>query len=386
MKEYIVTDYGVKANCESYQTKELQAVLDMCRKSGGKVIIPAGEYKISSVRMWSDTELYLESGAVILGSDNCDDYEVFELDDDYVLYSDQQAFIYRHNGIVRDEYRHAMISAYGEKNISIIGEEGSVIDGRDCYDPEGEENFRGPHGIFLSNCENVLLKGYIIQNSGAFMHEAHNCDNLVMDGVTSLAGHDGIHLHKTRNSVIKNCIFRTGDDCIAGCNVQNLTVKDCEINTSCNDFRIGGNNIFIENCNVWGPGYYPHRLTVVKGRDTKFERTDGRHNTLNFIEFFATRQFPNDVPSNITVKNCTVKGVDKIMNYNDGLELWYHEGQRFGEITFENVDFEDLEAPSFVRGNADEPIRINLKNVKASFRNGEDKPLFDAQNAIINKE
>ena len=51
-----------------------------------------------------------------------------------------------------DTYRRAMISAYGESNIAIIGEEGSVIDGRDCFDPDGEEGFRGPHGIFMTNC------------------------------------------------------------------------------------------------------------------------------------------------------------------------------------------------------------------------------------------
>ena len=46
MKEYILTDYGVKADYDGYQTAEIQAVLDMCKENGGKVIVPASNREI----------------------------------------------------------------------------------------------------------------------------------------------------------------------------------------------------------------------------------------------------------------------------------------------------------------------------------------------------
>lgn len=384
MKEYILTDYGVKADYDGYQTAEIQAVLDMCKENGGKVIVPAGTFKITSVRMWSDTELYLENGAKIIGSDNCDDYIIFELPEDFELFSDQQAFIYRNNGIVRDEYRRALISAYGEKNISVIGEEGSVIDGIDCYDPDGEENFRGPHGIFFSGCENVTLRGYTIQNTGNFMHQLDNCENVVMDKVTALAGHDGIHLHCCRHMKITDCTFRTGDDCIAGCNIFDLTVSGCYINTSCNPFRIGGIDILIENNEIEGPGYYPHLLSVVTGRERNFKRTDGRHNSICFIEYFSTRMFDCSKPSqNIVVRNCSVKNVDRLMNYKCNFEPYYHEGMPLKDITFENMEITGLVDTSVIIGDEDNIVRINFNNVKASFKEGMEKPLYEAQYAVV---
>lgn len=52
------------------------------------------------------------------------------------------------------------------ENISIIGEKGSCIDGNNCFDAQGEELFRGPHGITFFNCSNIFLKGYTVENSG----------------------------------------------------------------------------------------------------------------------------------------------------------------------------------------------------------------------------
>ena len=63
MKKYCVTDYGVVADSDKLQTKEIQAVLDMCKNGGGTVVVPKGKYYLAAVRMWANTTLYLESGA-----------------------------------------------------------------------------------------------------------------------------------------------------------------------------------------------------------------------------------------------------------------------------------------------------------------------------------
>ena len=156
MHKYIVTDYGVKADSTELQTAKIQAVLNLCKENGGIVVIPKGRFYVAPLYMHSNTTLYLEQGAELYGSDNCDDYEVFPVPENVEIHSDME-LISQYYGTPLENYRRAIISAYGEKNISIIGECDSVIDGVNCYDPDGEEGYRGPHAIFLSCCENVLF-------------------------------------------------------------------------------------------------------------------------------------------------------------------------------------------------------------------------------------
>ena len=88
MNIYNISDYGVKANATEFQTELIQRVLDMCKHGGGKVVFPAGTYYISSLRIWSDTEVYLEKGVQIFGSKNCNDYAVYDLGENFEFFTD----------------------------------------------------------------------------------------------------------------------------------------------------------------------------------------------------------------------------------------------------------------------------------------------------------
>lgn len=364
MNRYIITDYGVYPDSAALQTEKIQAVFDICKDSGGIVVIPKGRFFTAALRMWSDTTLYMESGAELYGSDNCDDYEVFDVPEGVEMRSDME-LITQYYGTPWETYRRAIITAYGEKNISIIGEPGSVIDGVNCYDPDGEEGYRGPHAVFLSCCENVLLEGYTARHSGNFLHEANNCKNLTMRRVTCLGGSDGIHLHCTENALIEDCLFKTGDDCIAGINIKNLLVRRCVLNTSCNLFRIGGVNIRVEDMYAYGPGYYPHRKTVMKGKGEELPREEGRHNLIQLVDYFASTNYPY-VPSDITFKNCVIENANGILWYNaDTGPL--QSGTHLGELVLENVRFTDLKETSRPIASVAEPLTIRMKNVSVEF-------------------
>ena len=149
MTKYRITDFGVKPNLDILQTEAFQKVLDKCKKEGGIVVVPKGRYLVAALRMWSNTTLYLEEGAEIFGSDNCNDYEVFPIPEGMEMRSDME-LITQYYVKPWDTYRRAIITAYNEKNISIIGEKNSFIDGQNCFDPNGEEGYRGPHIIFIS--------------------------------------------------------------------------------------------------------------------------------------------------------------------------------------------------------------------------------------------
>lgn len=377
MIKYRVTDYEVKANYNALQTEAFQKVFDLCKEQGGTVVIPKGKYHVAALRMWSNTTLYLESGAELYGSDECEDYEVFPIPEGMEMRSDME-MISQYYGTPWETYRRAIITAYGEKNISIIGEPNSIIDGQNCYDPNGEEGYRGPHIIFLSCCENVLFEGYTARHSGNFLHEANNCQNITMRRVTCLGGSDGIHLHCSRNTLIEDCLFKTGDDCIAGINVKDLLVRRCILNTSCNLFRIGGMGIRVEDCYAYGDGYYPHRKTVVKSKNEELPREQGRHNTLCLVDYFANKNYP-EKPSDIHFENCVFENIHSPLYYRADSSL-IQNGIYLGTFTLKNVRFTDLKESSAPMATKEYPLKIVLENVSASLQAPcEQKDLFTVE-------
>ena len=369
MNRYVITDYGVIPNTDALQTETIQRVLDLCKHGGGTVVIPTGYFCAAALRMWSDTTLYLEAGAQLLGSEECTDYEVFPVPAGVELRTDMELITQYYLDKPWPEYRRAMISAYGERNIAIVGEgEDSIIDGRDCFDPNGEEGFRGPHGVFFTNCQNIVMKNYTIKRNGNFMHQLDNCRDIVMEHVTCLAGHDGVHLHHCVNTLIQSCRFITGDDCIAGINIQDLTVRNCEINTSCQAFRIGGHSILVEDCHIWGPGYYPHRKTVVQGKGVELPREQGRHNLIALINHFASTNFPSEIPyGGYVFRNCLVEMCDQLILYaaDEGPLM---SGAYLSDITFENTPLTNMRYPAYYKPSPTVPLTMTLKNSPVTFR------------------
>ena len=379
MKDYRVTDYGVAVNEATLQTDKIQAVLNLCRPNGGRVIFPRGKYYVSSLWMWSDTTIYLESGAEIYGSKECNDYEIFTIPESVEMRSDME-LITQYYGQPWESYRRAMISSYGQKNIAIVGEFGSALDGQNCYDPDGEEGYRGPHIVFFSCCENVELTGYTARHSGNFLHEANNCKNLHMHHVTCLGGSDGIHLHCTEHALIEDCLFKTGDDCIAGINVRDLHVRRCLLNTSCNLFRLGGVDVLIEDCYAYGPGYYPHRMTVVKGKDDELPREQGRHNLICMLDYFGSENYPYE-SSKMTFKNCVIENATEVIHYHANKNP-LQNGTYLADLTLENVRFTDLSYPSWCEAPAHVPLTVTLKDVSWTFKDGVHRPLFLTEQSV----
>lgn len=375
-RKYIITDFGAVADSSALQTEVIQKVFDLCKENGGTVVIPKGTFRVGGLRMWSDTTLYLESGAVLLGSDVCEDYEVFPVPEGVELRTDMEMITQYYKNRPWKEYRRAILSVYGGRNIQIIGEEGSYIDGDDCTDPHGEEGYRGPHGIFITNVKGLTMKGYTIQNCGNFMHQIDACTDVTMEKVTCLGGSDGVHLHECKNILIENCVFRTGDDCIAGINMENLTVRNCEMNTSCDIFRAGGVHFLIENCRMWGPGIYPHRMTVVQNRGTELVRDKsntlpreaGRHNLEGVFLHFASQNHPNPVPfHDIVFRSCSIENPEFFLRYEaDTGPL--QTGTYLQDITLENVTFRGVQHASIVKADEKVPLTVTMKNVTAAFR------------------
>ena len=77
MSIFSITDFGAVTS-DRLQTKSIQNAIDACfLAGGGRVVVPCGIFITGGIRLRSNVELYLESGAILRGSDNPDDYNDF---------------------------------------------------------------------------------------------------------------------------------------------------------------------------------------------------------------------------------------------------------------------------------------------------------------------
>ncbi len=252
---------------EGMNTADIQKAIDDCFLAGGGTVrLTKGVFNVGGLRLRSNCTLYLESGAILKGSRNPDDYCI--LKNDYVepIKEEYKTDVLWNYAAVRTTHDHfllpgsswnnAVIRVLDAENVSVIGEEGSVIDGSDCYDETGEEFYRGPHGISVHYSKNLTFKGYTIQNTGNWAHQTLFSSDMSFSNITILGGHDGIHISSCDDIKISDCNFYTGDDCIAGFDNNNVYVSGCEINSACSGLRFGGNNVLVENCHFFGPAKY----------------------------------------------------------------------------------------------------------------------------------
>jgi len=342
MKTFIVTNYDIFPGDTKPQTKKIQDVLDLCKDSGGRIVFPKGEYCTGSLYVHSNTEIYLESGAIIKGSDEISDYSDIDIPENIQAYHDYivlkpQIDMWQ---LSVKGYTRSLFYSVNEKNITYIGEPDSLIDGVHCFNADGDQGYRGPHTIWMTACENIVVKGINITRSGNFAFQMDGCSNILVEKTKVIRGDDGIHLNCSHNINIRNSVFETGDDCIAGLNVTDLTVENCFISSACDDFRLGGKNILIKGCHMEGPCKYPHRLTTFKGKNYDLPDIEGRRNTNVFFCFFASDAFPMD-SENILIEDCEINGVDRLVYSSDDFGV-FQSGGILKEITFKNVKIKDI--------------------------------------------
>ena len=304
---------------ENLVTNKIQKLIDSCYViGGGKVFLPKGTYVSGTLTLKSNVKIWLEKGAVLQGSNNYKDYS-------------NDAFIF----------------AKDAQNIAIEGE--GIIDGVDCFNPNGEENFRGPHCIKFINCKKLIIRDVLIKNSANWAINCRNCSDGTVENISIKGGHDGLHTRFCKDFKVSGCDFRTGDDAFAGNDNQNFEITDCKVNTSCNGFRIGCNNLTINRCKLWGPGEYQHK-------------SQNRNNMLAaFVHFSPKDENPKLKSGNWHLKDIEVENVDNFYNYNFESGLW-QTGQPVTSLIFENITAKGLIKAFEINGGKDKKNQIFIKN------------------------
>lgn len=352
-------------------TARIQAAVDDCfRAGGGTVRVAKGDHEITSVRLRSNVTLYLEREARLVASRDPSAYDgliqrdaVEPFDGASLKTSD------RFERTSTNHWNNGIIRVYRAQNVAIIGEPGSEIDGRNCFDEKGEEGYRGPHGISMHFVSNVVCRGYAIRNTGNWSHRICLSSDIIVENVTIRGGHDGLDFHGCDRIRVENCDIQSGDDCIAGFDNDVVDVRKCRLNSACSIFRLGGRHVRIDGVEAYGPAVYCHRygLSPEELRAGTNPVGHGRRNTLSFFTNYSSERV-RGAPGDIEFRNCRVDGVDKFMHYNmSGNEQW-QKGPGLRDVTFENVVATGLVQPLTAYAKADTPLRMALRNCSFEFR------------------
>lgn len=386
-----ILDFGAKTD-DSLCTKQIQHAIDQCFLSGGgEVVVPCGRFLTGGIRIRSNVTLHLMEGAVLAGSTNPDDYFTY-LDDEIEPISKgeynktvdtamQQA---QDNRSVKpySRWNNAIIRAINAKNIAIIGEKGSCIDGQNCYDELGEDSYRGPHGINMWHCENVELSGYKIVDSGNWAHAVQNSKNISVKGIGVYGGHDGFDIRTCDDVTVDSCEFHSGDDAIAGFDNINVTIRNSVLNTSCSALRFGGADVLVENCTATAPNKYGFRGNLSPEQKKNRAQTDEkcRYNCLNaFLYYCDYRAKIRKTPGNILIRNCRFINVDSVFSHPFGY-MWSCN-RALDNIMFENCVFEGVCMPININSPEGEPLTFKMKNCIIKAReDAKDKPVVEAIN------
>lgn len=371
-------------------TAVVQNAIDAAYKAGGGMVrLSAGEWPMGAIRLRSRVTLYLRAGAKIVGSRNVEEYFILERD----RLEPVEANLISHDRWMRSDsqdrdtltrlpgcrWNNALIRAFRATDVAIIGETGSEINGSNPYDPLGEERYRGPLGINFTDCTNAVLKGYTIGDTGNWAHRLCDVKGLRVENVTCLGGHDAVHIKGCDDVVIEKCIFKTGDDCVAGFDNWNVTVRDCYINSSCSAFRFAGTGVLIERCKIVGPGEWGFRgaLSLEEkkaGVSTPPGSSLGRNNMLSFFTYYADGTHPiREYPGKIVIRDCTVENADRFLHYNYNNERW-QSGAPMRDITFERVTAKGIKMPLNAYGQDSKygydfcvPLDLTLRDCSISF-------------------
>jgi polygalacturonase len=253
-----ILDYGAISNHQTLNTCAIQSAIEACNLAGGGTIyVPAGAYVTGSIVLRSNITLYLDAGAVLLGSEQFSDYPIIED---------------RWEG--REQKTYApLITGRNLHNVAVMGR--GTIDGRGAFwwKPFRERllEYARPRLIGLTDCTNVLIEGITLTNSPAWTINPIRCENVTIDRVTIVnpsnsPNTDGINPDSCRNVHISNCHIDVGDDCITiksgreneahgkliPC--ENITITNCTMDHGHGGVVIGSEmsgdakNIVISNC------------------------------------------------------------------------------------------------------------------------------------------
>ncbi|MDN3594890.1 glycoside hydrolase family 28 protein [Zunongwangia endophytica] len=409
-----ITEYGAVADGTTNNSEAFKKAIAACNEAGGgKVIVPEGKFLTGPIHLKSNVNLHLNEGSEVLFSKDAKDY--------------LPAVHTSYEGVELMNYS-PLIYAYEQENIAVTGK--GTFDGQADNDnwwpwsgaeryghkegeahqkqdhnlpalrkmnekntPVSERNFGEGHQLrptFFQpfGCENVLVKDVTFTNAPFWVIHPIKSNNVTVDGVTVNShgpNNDGCDPEYAKNVHIKNCLFNTGDDCIAiksgrnndGRRVaipsENIVVEDCNMKDGHggvvmgSEISAGVRNVYVRNCIMDSPNL--DRAIRIKTNTLRGGFVDGVY--VKNIEVGQVKEamlkvnlhygiydnqegefFPNI--SNIYLEDINVENAGKY-----GILIIGREGSKISNINLKNITIKGAETATKIT-DADP---VNYENV-----------------------
>jgi len=293
-RNFSILNYGAKGDGITDCTRAFKDAIEACNQAGGgRVVVPKGIFMSGAIHLKSNVNLYISKKATIK------------------FYTDPAKYLpvvfTRFESVECYNYS-PLIYAYGQENIAVTGkgtldgqaddtnwwkwkgskipDETNQVESVNKLNKMGEEGIPVSERIFGENhylrssfiqfiqCKNILIDGISIVRSPMWEINPVLSENITVQNIkiSSLGpNNDGCDPESCRNVLIKNCVFNTGDDCIAiksgrnndGRRVdipsENIIIQNCRMNDGHGGVVIGSEisgsvrNVFAENCVMDSP-------------------------------------------------------------------------------------------------------------------------------------
>ena len=386
-----VKAFGAVGDGITDDTFIIQYAIDSCPK-GGRVVISEGTYLIRPITLKSDITIELKEGATLLGDCKEDHYPVLPA---RIMIDGKEEVIATWEGEPFPCFQ-SLISAYGQKNIRIIGK-GNINGNADkstWWDiPKGRDIAR-PRLVFLNKCENVVFHGIRGGNSASWNLHPFFSKNLAFYDIfiqcpADAPNTDGLNPESCDNVDILGCKFSVGDDCVAlksGKLYMGKTYKTPSSNlTLRNDLFCDGHGAIVLGSEMSGG---IKNLTIgqcifnntERGLRIKSRRGRGKDGIIDGITFENINMTGVKTPLVINMYYfCDPDGMtDFVWSHDKNIPV--DDGTPYlGKFTFRDIDCVDCECmAAWFDGLSEMPIKeIILENVHFKFK-ADAQPFFPA--------
>lgn len=383
---YNIKDYGAIADGKTVNSASIQKTIDVCSAAGGgRVYVPAGVFITGTIHLKSNINLYLETGAVLMGSPKLSDYESYTKEGFGLNY---YGMLYTHdaenvsitgqgaidgNNLVFLDFGHAksldsVATQYTRQKKLFRHVDSGIGDG-----PVVPNKDRPHQMVIFSECKNVQLSDISLLNSPFWTLHFADCDAVNVSGIRLWSGllvpnADGIDVTSCTNVIITNCDIRAGDDALAIVGYdhhfeipgysgrrhlsENIVVSNCNLQSYSSGIRIGFldqntvRNVHVSHCNITnstrGIGIFLRdegSLQNITFNDMYIEthlRTGDWWGNGEPIHISAVRGKENvklGAISNVQFRDITCRG-------ENGMLIYGSDQSVIKDVRFDNVSFE----------------------------------------------
>ncbi len=292
---YGAIDGGYVKNTDAFE----KAVADCSRRGGGKVSVPAGKWLTGPIHLRNNIDLDLDKDAEILFSTDLTDYlpVVFSRFEgvEYYNYSPPIYAKDCHNiavtgkGTLNGQGRESwwkLNDAEGMRKIESARNNELPTEARRFGTPEAGLR---PAFVQFVGCRKILLSEFTLINSPMWAINPVYSEDIIVRGVQVLTeggGHnnDGIDIDSSRNVLVEDSFFNTGDDAIViksgsgqdGLRVnrpsENIVIRNTKVLDGHAGVAIGSEisggvrNVFVYHCDFENSQYgFRLKTTLVDG-------------------------------------------------------------------------------------------------------------------------